>query len=265
MTTNLHDKMLAAIDAYFSASDGTEEEVAENLLLDVRDEINKQKYVPETNFGNMAEPKIGCVGHDCDKCKAVQEPVAQALSRDAVLVNIAGWLRHLADDVTIPYFTNGAFKADCNEAADVLLATPPAPQPVPVKCWCHKCNEHNTINGLPFSMTQMILCPECGNKRCPKASDHQLDCTGSNEPNQPGSVYTAPQPVPVKTYHDGKPWPVAPKPWVGLTDDDIHEQGWNLSADRDYEAWTGREFLVVNGVNDFARAIEAKLKEKNHV
>jgi hypothetical protein len=77
--------------------------------------------------------KIGCVNHDCDKCKAVQEPVAQALSRDAVLANIAGWLRHLADDVTIPYFTNGAFKADCNEAADVLLATPPAPQPVPVK------------------------------------------------------------------------------------------------------------------------------------
>jgi hypothetical protein len=74
----------------------------------------------------------------------------------------------------------------------------------------------------------------------------------------------AAQPVPVKTYSGGKPWPVAPKPWVGLTDDDIHEQGWNLSADRDYEAWTGREFLVVNGVNDFARAIEAKLKEKNH-
>jgi hypothetical protein len=43
MTTNLHDKMLAAIDAYFSASDGTEAEVAENLLLDVRDEINKQQ------------------------------------------------------------------------------------------------------------------------------------------------------------------------------------------------------------------------------
>jgi hypothetical protein len=43
MTTNLHDKMLAAIDAHFSASDGTEEEVAENLLLDVRDEINKQQ------------------------------------------------------------------------------------------------------------------------------------------------------------------------------------------------------------------------------
>jgi hypothetical protein len=31
------------------------------------------------------------------------------------------------------------------------------------------------------------------------------------------ALYAAPQPVPVKTYHDGKPWPVAPKPWVGLT------------------------------------------------
>jgi len=37
--------------------------------------------------------------------------------------------------------------------------------------------------------TKMILCPECGNKRCPKASDHRLSCTGSNEPGQPGSVY----------------------------------------------------------------------------
>ncbi len=36
---------------------------------------------------------------------------------------------------------------------------------------------------------RMILCKECGNKRCPKASDHRLICTGSNEPGQPGSVY----------------------------------------------------------------------------
>jgi hypothetical protein len=43
MTTNLHDKMLAAIDAYFSASDGDERDQAEEQLLDVRDEINKHK------------------------------------------------------------------------------------------------------------------------------------------------------------------------------------------------------------------------------
>lgn len=36
---------------------------------------------------------------------------------------------------------------------------------------------------------RMILCPTCGNKRCPKASDHRLACTGSNNPGQPGSIY----------------------------------------------------------------------------
>lgn len=35
----------------------------------------------------------------------------------------------------------------------------------------------------------MIVCVECGNKRCPRAADHRLECTGSNEPNQPGSDY----------------------------------------------------------------------------
>jgi hypothetical protein len=33
------------------------------------------------------------------------------------------------------------------------------------------------------------VCPTCGNKRCPHASDHDLACSGSNEPGQPGSIY----------------------------------------------------------------------------
>jgi hypothetical protein len=36
-------------------------------------DIAPKQDVPETNFGNMAEPKIGCVNYDCDKCKAVQD------------------------------------------------------------------------------------------------------------------------------------------------------------------------------------------------
>lgn len=35
----------------------------------------------------------------------------------------------------------------------------------------------------------MTVCPDCGNKRCPKATDHRLACTDSNEPGQPGSRY----------------------------------------------------------------------------
>lgn len=33
------------------------------------------------------------------------------------------------------------------------------------------------------------VCPECGNKRCPKAEHHDNDCTNSNEPGQKGSNY----------------------------------------------------------------------------
>ena len=71
-------------------------------------------------------------------------------------------------------------------------------------------------------------------------------------------LYTTPpaQPVPVKTYHDGKPWPVQPKPWVGLTPDEM------LEALTSVDPATQR--LPV-GFALFARAIEAKLKEKNHV
>ena len=35
----------------------------------------------------------------------------------------------------------------------------------------------------------MIVCPTCGNKRCPRATDHRFTCTNSNEPGQPGSRY----------------------------------------------------------------------------
>jgi hypothetical protein len=35
----------------------------------------------------------------------------------------------------------------------------------------------------------MIVCPDCGNKRCPRATHHDNACTGSNEPEQPGSRY----------------------------------------------------------------------------
>jgi hypothetical protein len=58
-----------------------------------------------------------------------------------------------------------------------------------LKCNCRKCNVDTLINGIPYSLALMIVCRICGNKRCPHATNHELDCTNSNEPNQPGSVY----------------------------------------------------------------------------
>ena len=62
---------------------------------------------------------------------------------------------------------------------------------------CHKCweKEHRTkaagvgdVLNHPVGQP-MIVCPICGNKRCPHASDHALPCTESNEPGQKGSIY----------------------------------------------------------------------------
>ena len=52
-------------------------------------------------------------------------------------------------------------------------------------CWCEKCRP------ITLEDMRMVLCPECGNKRCPRATDHNNDCTNSNEPGQPGNSYPA--------------------------------------------------------------------------
>jgi Zn finger protein HypA/HybF involved in hydrogenase expression len=52
------------------------------------------------------------------------------------------------------------------------------------KCGCLRC-----IKSRGEVATHMVVCPACGNKRCPRASDHNLDCTNSNDPGQPGSIY----------------------------------------------------------------------------
>lgn len=40
-------------------------------------------------------------------------------------------------------------------------------------------------SSFPF----MPSCPTCGNKRCPRATDHRNECSGSNEAGQEGSRF----------------------------------------------------------------------------
>jgi hypothetical protein len=126
------------------------------------------------------EPKIGCVNHDCDQCRAVQEPVGE-MRFSAIIEG---------------------------------MIVPVVEQELPV-----------------------------GTK-----------------------LYTTP-PVHVKTYHDFEPlpvapvpdgpysapikelWPVAPKPWVGLSEKDKTEI--RYLSERD-----DRDYVMA--------LVEAKLKEKNH-
>lgn len=57
-------------------------------------------------------------------------------------------------------------------------------------CWCFDCLKDMKEDGWPLTLTRMILCPVCGNKRCPHATNHNNPCTNSNEPGQPGSRYS---------------------------------------------------------------------------
>lgn len=49
------------------------------------------------------------------------------------------------------------------------------------ECPCANCNP---------AAWWMILCPNCGNKRCPRASWHEYECTRSNEYGQVGTRAT---------------------------------------------------------------------------
>ncbi|WNN96003.1 hypothetical protein SEA_HIRKO_53 [Arthrobacter phage Hirko] len=59
------------------------------------------------------------------------------------------------------------------------------------RCGCAACDDYlRKLAGLDWTYPSgMIVCTVCGNKRCPHATDHEEDCTGSNEPGQPGSAY----------------------------------------------------------------------------
>ncbi len=65
-------------------------------------------------------------------------------------------------------------------------------------CWCFRCDQGGLtdfppLGNLFFARVRMNLCPTCGNKRCPRSTDHTNTCTGSNEPGQTGSIYTTPK------------------------------------------------------------------------
>jgi hypothetical protein len=119
-------------------------------------------------------------------------------------------------------------------ALDGLAETSREIEQEPAACECHRCIKENDLRdgAFPLSSTKMILCPKCGNKRCPKASDHRLTCTESNKSGQQGSICTAPP----------------KREWVGLTDEDITKSANTYGGDP---------------MREFARAIEAALRRKN--
>lgn len=58
---------------------------------------------------------------------------------------------------------------------------------------CQTCDQAAREGADPITqlVRPFIVCPTCGNKRCPKATLHTRTCSNSNAPGQPGSIYPA--------------------------------------------------------------------------
>lgn len=59
------------------------------------------------------------------------------------------------------------------------------------ECSCYDCMKIKVTPDSNWMMVAryLISCPGCGQKNCPKATNHDNACTGSNEPGQKGSRY----------------------------------------------------------------------------
>ena len=60
------------------------------------------------------------------------------------------------------------------------------------ECLCIRCSDERRKPGdwiASILSNFRYACEICGNKRCPHHSDHRNECTASNEPGQPGSVF----------------------------------------------------------------------------
>ena len=59
-----------------------------------------------------------------------------------------------------------------------------------IACQCFTCQDIPALGLKNPTLTKMIVCFYCGNKRCPRATHHDNACTNSNAVDQPGSRYS---------------------------------------------------------------------------
>ncbi|UWA77093.1 hypothetical protein M5T12_10510 [Enterobacter asburiae] len=117
---------------------------------------------------------------DRDECNAAAD--SWNACRDAMLQG--------AEPVTTAYKLRDAVEIIRNSGIEIDSGKIQAERdshnsPVIPDCSCRTCRP------VTFSDSRFVVCPECGNKRCPHANDHRNACSGSNEPGQEGSAYPA--------------------------------------------------------------------------
>ncbi|EIA4233294.1 hypothetical protein K7H59_001418 [Escherichia coli] len=189
--------------AYRGSYDDLERELALQLLSSI-----EQAPVYLRPFGDDGETFVSCDGNDeraitlyaapqLPQPAAVSVPAAMEMDDDFDSAfehgKAVGWNAYRAamlqgaKPVTTAYKLRDAVETIRNSGIEIdaekIFAERDALNAP--DCWCRTCRPV-TISDMRF-----VVCPECGNKRCPHANDHRNACTGSNEPGQEGSAYPA--------------------------------------------------------------------------
>lgn len=55
-------------------------------------------------------------------------------------------------------------------------------------CWCVACD---LAQGSPMGRTRMCVCPDCGDKRCPRAAHHEAACPAPKEQKLKAAAHAA--------------------------------------------------------------------------
>ena len=163
----------------------TDEQITQAMIEKLA--VNKQRKWPAPKDG---EPRL--------HIKEQPAPVVQEVDADDNFYSWFGreWRENYqhnqyttAAKQMLGVMAESAWKAGLRAA---MLAAAPQPQNAPQNipeiipdCWCRTCRPV-VLNDMRF-----VVCPDCGNKRCPRANDHRNACTGSNEPGQEGGAYPA--------------------------------------------------------------------------
>lgn len=153
----------------------TDEQITQAMIEKLA--VNKQRKWPEPKDG---EPRLH-----------IKEQPAPVVPKEWTIADAVKFCKETGRQDA------GAAMDAWNACRAAMLAAAPQPQNAPQNipeiipdCWCRTCRPV-TLNDMRF-----VVCPDCGNKRCPRANDHRNACTRSNEPGQEGSAYpAAPQEV----------------------------------------------------------------------
>jgi hypothetical protein len=96
------------------------------------------------------------------------------LNREVEVMGVRGTIaEHKATASGATQVTNAGFAGAAQ--AEFLAASG-------LRCHCWSC-----LREIGLMPRVMVVCHQCGNKRCPRATSHDNACSGSNEPGQDGS------------------------------------------------------------------------------